>query len=176
MKVLLCEDVENLGWVGDVVEVSEGYARNYLLPQRLGIVPTKGNLRSLAQARANRAELLKTAREKAEQIASVVAGAEVAISAKANEQGHLFGSIGPRDIAANLREQGFEVPDEAVRLSEHIKDVGEHAVEIVFKKPTDGGFVEDLTAKIKVVVSAERVEVELDKQEGQVKDKPSSGE
>jgi len=176
MKVLLCEDVEKLGWVGDVVEVSEGYARNYLLPLRLGIVPTKGNLRSLAQARAARAEQLKTVRERAEQAASAVAGAEVVISAKANEQGHLFGSVGPRDIAPNLREQGFEVADEAVRLGEHIKDVGEHEVEIVFKRPADGGFVEDLTAKIKVVVVAESIEIEPDKQEGEAKVQPSSGE
>jgi large subunit ribosomal protein L9 len=176
MKVLLCEDVEKLGWVGDVVEVSEGYARNYLLPRRLGIVPTKGNLRSLAQAKAKKAEQLKTVRERAEQAASTIAGAEVVISAKANEQGHLFGSVGPSEIAANLREQGFQVADEAVRLSEHIKDLGEHAVEIVFKKPADGGFVEDLTAKIKVVVSAEGVEVGPDGQEGQAKDRTNPGE
>jgi large subunit ribosomal protein L9 len=176
MKILLCDDVEKLGWVGDVVEVSEGYARNYLLPQRLGIVPTKGNLRSLAQAKAKRAEQLKTTRERTEQAASAVAGAEVAISAKANEQGHLFGSVGPRDIAANLRQQGFEVPDEAVLLGEHIKDVGEHAVEVVFKKPADGGFVEDLTAKIKVVVSAEGAEVGPDGQESQAKEQPNSSE
>jgi large subunit ribosomal protein L9 len=174
MKVLLCEDVEKLGWVGDVVEVSEGYARNYLLPRRLGIVPTKGNLRSLAQAKAERAEELKTVRERAEQTASAVAGAEVVISAKANEQGHLFGSVGPREIAANLREQGFKVADEAVRLGEHIKDVGEHTVEIVFKKPADAGFIEDLTAKIKVVVAAEGVQAESDKQEGEAQDQPES--
>jgi large subunit ribosomal protein L9 len=158
MKILLCKDVENLGWVGDVVEVSEGYARNCLLPGRLGIVPTKGNLRSLAQAKAQRAEQLKTVRERAEQAAVAVAGAEVIIMTKANEQGHLFGSVGPSDIVAGLRKQGFEVTDEAIRLSEHIKDVGTHEVKLVFKKPADGGSIADLTAKIKVKVVAEGAE------------------
>ncbi len=172
MKVLLCDDVEKLGWVGDVVEVSEGYARNYLLPQRLGIIPTKGNLRSLAQAKAERAEQLKTVRERAEQAVSAVAGAEAVISAKANEQGHLFGSVGPSDIAAKLREQGFEVANETIRLSEHIKDVGTHEVELVFKSPADGGFVADLTAKIKVVVTAEGGEP--GEQGDEAKDQPDS--
>jgi large subunit ribosomal protein L9 len=155
MKILLCEDVEKLGWVGDVVEVSEGYARNYLLPGRLGIIPTKGNLKSLAKAKAKRAEQLKTVRQRAEQIASEVTGAELSISAKANEQGHLFGSVGPHDIAAGLREKGFEVADEAVYMSEHIKDVGTHEVELVFKRPADGGIVADITVKVSVVVTAE---------------------
>ncbi len=172
MKVLLCEDVEKLGWVGDVVEVSDGYARNYLLPHRLGIIPTKGNLRSLAQAKAERAEQLKTVCQRAEQAASAVAGAEVVISAKANEQGHLFGSVGPLDIAAKLREQGFEVADEAVRMGEHIKDVGTHEVELVFKKPAEGGLVADLTEKINVVVAAESGEPDVQAEEA--KDQPSS--
>ena len=172
MKILLCKDVENVGWVGDVVEVSEGYARNCLLPGRLGIVPTKGNLKSLAEAKAQRAEQLKTVRERAEQAASAVTGAEVVIMTKANELGHLFGSVGPDDIAAGLREQGFEVTDEAVRLGEHIKDVGTHEVKLVFKKPADGGSIANLTAKIKVVVVAEGAEP--DEQEGEAKDQPDS--
>jgi large subunit ribosomal protein L9 len=172
MKILLCEDVEKLGWVGDVVEVSEGYARNYLLPGRLGIIPTKGNLKSLAKAKAKRAEQLRTVSERAEQAAAAVAGAEVVITAKANEQGHLFGSVGPHDIAANLRAQDHEVADEAVRLSEHIKEVGSHEVELVFKKPADGGLVADLTVKINVVVAAESVEPGVQGEE--TKDQPSS--
>jgi large subunit ribosomal protein L9 len=158
MKILLCKDVKNVGWVGDVVEVSDGYARNFLLPGRLGIVPTKGNLKSLAKAKAERVEQLKTVRERAEQAAAAVDGAEMVITTKANEQGHLFGSVGPSDITAGLREQGFEIMDEMVRLNEHIKEVGTHEVNLVFKKPADGGSIADLTAKIKVVVAAEGAE------------------
>ena len=174
MKILLCDDVEKLGWVGDVVEVSEGYARNYLLPRRLGIVPTKGNLKSLAQARAKRMEQLKDVRERAEQAVAQVSGAEVVISAKANEQGHLFGSVGPHDIAANLRGQGFIVPDETVRMSEHIKDVGTHEVRIAFKKPAEGGMTVELTAKVSVVVVAEGAELQPEAQEDETKGRPDS--
>jgi large subunit ribosomal protein L9 len=174
MKVLLCEDIEKLGWVGDIVEVSEGYARNYLLPHRLGIIPTKGNLRSLAQAKAKRAEELKVVSQRAEQAASAVAGAEVVISAKANEQGHLFGSVGPHDIAAKLREQGFEVADESAHMSEHIKDVGTHEVTLIFKKPAEGGLIAEITEKINVVVVAEGAELQPEVQQGEVKDQPDS--
>jgi len=107
MKVLLCEDVKKLGWLGDVVEVSEGYARNYLLPQGLAVVATK-----------------------------------------ANEQGVLFGSVSARQIAANLREQGFEVADEVVQLPEHIKQIGTHTVTL--------RFADDLTATVNVVVVPEQ--------------------
>ena len=148
VKVLLCEDVKALGWLGDVVEVATGYARNYLLPKGLAIVPTEGNLRSLAKEKARRAEHRKLARESAETLAVAVEGAEAVIAAKANEQGVLFGSVGPREIAANLREQGFEVADDVVALAENIKQVGTHSVSLKFDK--------DLTATVSVVVVAEQ--------------------
>lgn len=147
MKVLLCEDVRELGWLGDVIEVSTGYARNYLLPQGLAIVPTEGNLRSLAKEAAKRAEHRKMQREQLEKAVAAVEGAEAVVAGKANEQGVLFGSIGPRDVAENLRAQGFAVADEMVHLSEHIKEVGTHSVTIKFDK--------DLKTKINVVVVAE---------------------
>jgi large subunit ribosomal protein L9 len=147
MKVLLCEDVKELGWLGDVVEVSTGYARNYLLPQRLAIVPTEANLRSLAKEGARRAEQRKLERESLEATAAAVEGAEAVIAAKANEQGVLFGSVTAGEIAENLRSQDFKVADEMVQLAEHIKQVGTHKVVIRFDK--------DLTATVNVVVVAE---------------------
>jgi len=146
MKVLLCEDVKRLGWLGDVVEVNEGYARNYLLPQGMAKIPTEANLKSLGKEKAKRAEQRLHEKQRMEKAAAAVEGAEAVVAAKANEQGVLFGSVGPREIASNLREQGYEVADEIVRLKEHIKHVGTHSVELRFS--------EDLKAAVNVVVVA----------------------
>jgi large subunit ribosomal protein L9 len=147
IKVLLCEDIDKIGWLGDVVEVSAGYARNYLLPQGLAIVPTEANLRSLADEKARRSEERIVNRKRLEKAAEEVEGAEAVIAATANEQGHLFGSVTAREIATNLREQGFEVADEIVQLHEHIKDVGTRTVTLKF--------ADDLTATVSVVVVPE---------------------
>ena len=147
MKVLLCQDVEKLGWLGDVVEVKNGYARNYLLPCGIAIVPSEGNIRGLAEQKARGIEERKLAYEQLSRVVEAVEGAEAVISAKANELGHLFGSVGERDIATNLREQGYEIADNMVALSEHIKEVGTH--EVLLK------LAADLTATISVVVVSE---------------------
>lgn len=147
MKVLLCEDVEKLGWLGDIVEVKNGYARNYLLPQGIAVIPTEANIQSLAEEKARRAELRRLARQEKEQLARSVDGAVVSLTAKANEQGHLFGSVTEKDIAAALRAQGFGVTDEMVHLDGHIKEVGTR--DVVLKVAAD------LKAVVQVTVSSE---------------------
>ncbi len=157
MKVLLCDDIEKLGYLGDIVEVKTGYARNYLIPQGLAKVPTEGNVRSLADEKAKRAEQRKLERRRLEKATEAVNGAEVVLSRLANEQGHLFGSVTEKDIAENLRAQGFEVTDEMVRLIDHIKEVGTHEVNLKLAS--------DLNAKVKVVVVAEGQAVEADSEQ-----------
>jgi len=160
MKVLLCEDVKKLGWLGDIVEVSTGYARNYLLPQGLAKIATEANIRALAREKAGRAEQRIHERKRLEAAAAAVDGAEAVLAAKANEQGVLFGSIGATDIAANLREQGFEVADELVQLEENIKQVGTSQIKLRFD--------DDLTVAVNVVVVAEGVDItSLKEQEAQ---------
>ncbi len=144
MKVLLCEDIDRLGWLGDVVEVKTGYARNYLLPQGLAKIANEASIRSIAEEKARRAEQRKLDGKRLEEAVKAIEGAEAVVAAKANEQGHLFGSVNERQIAANLREQGFEVRDEIVQLPEHIKEIGTHSVTLKFR--------DDLTATINVVV------------------------
>ena len=144
MKVLLCEDIPKLGWFGDVVDVNNGYARNYLLPYKLAIVPTEANVKSLAKEKAKHVDERKLVREQLERASKAVQGAEVVLAAKANEKGHLFGSIAERDIADNLRQQGFEVKDEMVQLDGHIKQTGQHDVTIKF--------ADDLSGQISVVI------------------------
>ena len=149
MKILLCEDVEKLGWLGDVVEVATGYARNYLIPQRLGKVPTQAAIKGLAIEKAKRSESRLVGRRRLEKAAFAVEGAEAVVAAKANEHGVLFGSVTEHEIAANLREQGFEVTDKVVQLDEHIKQVGTEQIELKFSS--------ELTVKITVTVVAEGV-------------------
>ena len=150
MKVLLCEDIKKLGWLGDVVEVNVGYARNYLIPQGLAKVATPASIRAIAEEKAKRAEERIRDSKRLESAAQAVDGAEAVVAAKANEQGHLFGSVNERQIAANLRAQGFEVADEIVQLPEHIKEVGTHAVTLKF--------AEKVTASVNVVVVPEQQE------------------
>ena len=154
MKVLLCEDIDRLGWLGDVVEVKTGYARNYLLPQGLAKVANEASIRAIAEEKARRAEQRKLDGKRLEVAVKAIEGAEAVIAAKANEQGHLFGSVNERQIAANLREQGFEVRDEVVQLPEHIKEIGTHSVTLKFR--------DDLTATVNVVVVPEQDESDAD--------------
>ncbi|UCD49005.1 MAG: 50S ribosomal protein L9 [Phycisphaerales bacterium] len=162
MKVLLCEDIRKLGWLGDVVDVAEGYARNYLLPQGLAKVASEGNIRAIAQEKSQRAEQRLKERKRLEVAAEAVNGAEAVLAAKANEHGVLFGSINEKMIGANLREQGFEVADDVVKLPEHIKQVGTHEVALKF--------ADDVRATVNVVVVPEKVEgEEASEQEGEEK-------
>ena len=148
MKVLLCEDIDKLGWLGDVVEVRTGYARNYLIPQGLAKAANESSIRAIAEEKVKRAEQRRLDGKQLEEAVKAIEGAEAVVAAKANELGHLFGSVTERHIAANLREQGFEVRDEIVQLPEHIKEIGTHSVTLKFR--------DDLTATINVVVVPEK--------------------
>jgi large subunit ribosomal protein L9 len=129
MKVLLCEDVENLGWYGDVVSVKNGYARNYLLPQGVAIVPSDSKIRAMAEEKAHRAEQRNLVRAQLEKLAETVNDTSMEMMVTANELGHLFGSVTEHDIAEKLREKGFEIKDAMVRLSGgHIKELGTYDV------------------------------------------------
>ena len=147
MKILLLSDVDNLGWLGDIVEVKEGYARNYLVPQGFGTVPTDANVKAIAKEKVKRAEQRIQESNRLRKAAEAVAGAEAVVAAKCNQQGHLFGSVSPAEIAQNLREQGFEVADEVVKLSSPIKEIGTYP-NIALK------FNAEVKVKVTVVVVA----------------------
>ena len=138
--------------LGDIVEVKDGYARNYLIPQGLATVPTAGNIKALADEKARRAEARQLVREQKERLVASVQGAEVVLAAKANEQGHLFGSVTEHDIADNLRKQGFDVADEMVKMSGHIKDLG--VSEVTVRAATD------LLATVRVMVVSQEQPVD----------------
>ena len=116
MKLLLKESIKNVGRVGDVVEVSPGYARNYLLPNDLAVQPTPGNIKKVEERRK---EIEKQERERREQQAALLKtleGVEVTLERRANEKGHLFGSVSATDIAKALQAQGYNVEPDDVNL------------------------------------------------------------
>lgn len=130
MKLLLRKDISKLGLVGDLVEVSEGYARNYLLPHHLALEPNKGNLKIIevekkkaAEERARRHEFLRQSAEKLSKV-------ELTISAAANPEGQLYGSVGPRDISRALINEGYSVQPDQVRMTEPIKRLDNVMVKI----------------------------------------------
>src|SRR5437773_7527228 len=145
MQLLLTEDAAHLGKQGDLVEVKMGYGRNYLLPQGLATVPTQHNLKllELHKKRVEQAKESKIADLKvmAEQIARVP---QLTIEANANEEGHLYGSVGEADISKTLKGKNLKVEPEMVKLEGMIKQCGLYEVELHL------GY--DITSKVKVMI------------------------
>lgn len=145
--VLLREDIDTLGGRGEVVKVKAGYARNYLLPQGLATLATKGNVRQIEQERA--ALLKKAATEKAtaeaqkEQMGSIT----LSFERKAGEGGTLFGSVTSMDIADALQGKGYEIDRRKIALREPIKETGEYTVNIKLHR--------EVTLQVPVTVTAE---------------------
>jgi len=132
MKLLLLDDVDKLGFFGDVVTVKDGYARNYLLPQCIAEIPTQAKIDEIAEERAKRVEVRKIENNRLKNTAEKVEGAVITITALANEQGHLFGSVGEKEIAKFLTEAGYEVQAKHVVLSHHFREVGSFEVHLRF--------------------------------------------
>jgi len=130
MKVLLREDVRDLGSAGQTVEVREGYARNYLLPKRLAVEPNSANIRRVEKEQAQRAEREKRQLDDLKALAQRMAQTSVSIKAKANELGHLFGSITEKHIADALTAEGFPVEAAQVALAAPIRTLDKFRVPI----------------------------------------------
>lgn len=133
MKIILTQDVQDLGLRGDVVDVAAGYARNYLVPRSLAIAATRGALKDAEKIRIARQEMARKELESAEAMAQGLTGTTVVVAARAADEGKLFGSIGVRDVAeAIAKYTGIAVPHEQIRLAGPIKEIGLHPV---FVKP-----------------------------------------
>ena len=147
MQIILQEDVEKLGHRGDVVTVKPGYARNFILPRKLGIEATPGNMKALERIRTSLAKKTATELEAAQKQAGLLNGVALKFTRKTGENDQMFGSVTTADIAEGLEAQGFKVDKRQVQLSEPIKTIGERDVTIkVFR---------DVTAAIKVTVDKE---------------------
>jgi len=130
MKVLLRQDVPALGTVGDVVEVKVGYARNYLLPRHLGVEPNAANLKRVEQEKVQRDLAAKQRLDTLKAVAAKMNGTSVTIKAKANELGHLFGSVTEQDIAEALAGEGYKVAPAQVALAAPIRTLDKFRVPI----------------------------------------------
>ena len=132
MKVLLRKNIAKLGHIGEVVEVKPGYARNYLLPQQLATEPTEANLKAIEVEKQAYLEHLARDRNELEAKAAVVDGKEVIISARCNEEGHLYGSVGPAQIASGLAGEGVFIDADHIVLEKPIQQVDKYDVKIRF--------------------------------------------
>jgi len=130
MKIILREDVENLGKAGEVVKVADGYGRNYLIPRQLALPADVRNMKALEHDRMVIETRAKKARKTAEGIAASISGMSLSISARAGEEGKLFGAVTSRDIAEALDAKGIKVDRKAVQLEEPIKQLGDFKVKI----------------------------------------------
>jgi len=147
MKLLLKKDVKNLGLIGDVVNVKEGYARNFLLPSGMAVKPTATNIKAVEEACALAAQERRQQQEARQQAAQRLAGTEITIKAAANEEGVLYGSVGPREIASALRDEGHTVDAAQVQLHSSIRHLDNVQVPV--------NFTDDLTVEVKLWVVRE---------------------
>lgn len=130
MKVILIDEIRGLGTRGDVINVKDGYARNYLLPKNLAREATPGNLKSIEQERRKWALLAQKEKEAAVKAAEVVKGARVVVQKRVGENGQLFGSVTANEIADALHAKGLEVDKRRIELARPIKSLGTHDVEV----------------------------------------------
>lgn len=130
MEVVLKEDIENLGHMGDVVKVKDGYARNYLLPRGLVVLANKKNLKALEHEQRMIGQRRERLTKEAQGVGEKLAGVSLEFAAKVGEEGRLFGSVTTMDIEKALKEQGFEVERRRIVLDAPIKNVGDYEVPI----------------------------------------------
>ncbi len=125
MKVILVEDVKKLGKKGDIVDVSDGYARNFVLPKKLGIEATNSNLNDLKLKKAKEEKIAAQQLEDAQAFAKAMEDDEVVVSIRAGEGGKTFGSISSKEIAQSYKDQcGKEIDKKKIVLPEPIKSFG----------------------------------------------------
>ena len=147
MQIILQEDIEKLGHRGDVVTVKPGYARNFLLPQKLAVEATAGNLKAIERIRTSLAKKTATELEAAQKQAALLNGVALKFTRKTGENDQMFGSVTSADIAEGLAAQGLKIDKRQAQLGEPLKTIGEFPVTIkVFR---------DVTAQIKVTVEKE---------------------
>jgi large subunit ribosomal protein L9 len=147
MQIILQEDIEKLGTRGQIVEVAEGFARNYLLPRKLALQATEGNLKRLEQIRGHLSKRTAGETDVAQQLAAALAAVTLTMARKAGETSQLFGSVTSADIADALAALGHTVDKRSIHLEEPIKVIGEYDVPV---KLAHG-----VTGSVKVIVNRE---------------------
>jgi large subunit ribosomal protein L9 len=147
MQIILQEDVEKLGTRGQLVDVAEGYARNFLLPRKLGLEATPGNMKRLEKMRAVFAKKEATEKDSAQKLAELLAGVSLTLVRKAGENDQLFGSVTSGDISEALAAQGYTIEKRKITLADPIKLVGEYEIPVKLHR--------EVSASVKLAVKKE---------------------
>jgi large subunit ribosomal protein L9 len=147
MELILREDIEKLGSRGQVVKVSPGYARNFLLPKRLAVIANDSNRKIVDQERDAHLRREVKLQSEAADLGKLLSAVTITIKQKAGEEGHLFGSVNSKDIAEALEKQNFTIDRRKIQLDDPIKQVGEYKIPVKLHK--------DVTTEITVNVAAE---------------------
>lgn len=148
MKVILTEDVRSLGKKGEIVEVSDGYARNFILKTKKGVEANSKNLNDLKLKKASEEKHAQEQYEAAKELGKKLEAGEIRVSIKTGEGGKAFGSVSSKEIAAEVRSQmGLEIDKKKVQLKETIKALGTHQVPVKLHPK--------VTAELKVIVTEE---------------------
>ncbi len=147
MQVILREDIDNLGKIGDLVKVADGYARNYLVPKKKAIEATPKNVGAMEHAKKMVSDRLRKLKKESAADADRIKSLAVTIKAKVGEEGKLFGSVTSMDIAEAVKAQGVSIDKRKIVLEEPIKRLGDYTITV--KLPAD------VTAEFKVSVVAE---------------------
>ena len=146
MKVILLEDVKSLGKKGEIVNVSDGYARNFVLPKKLGVEANAKNMNDLKLQKANADKVAQQQLEAAQELAKVLETKEVVLTMKSGEGGRAFGSVSSKEIAQAAKEQcGLELDKKKIQLPEAIKSLGVYEVHVKLHTKVTGRL------KVKVV-------------------------
>ncbi|QOX79579.1 50S ribosomal protein L9 [Trichlorobacter lovleyi] len=146
MKLILKENIEHLGQIGDIVKVAPGYARNYLLPKGLAIEATEKNAKALEHAKRQLAYKKNKSLEAAKNLVAKLEALSIVLTHQAGEEGKLFGSVTNMEIAAFLKDNGLEIDRKKIVLAEPIKQLGEYTVPVKVHP--------EVAATLKVTVSA----------------------
>lgn len=147
MKVILLEDVKDVGFAGETVEVAHGYFRNFLQPRKMALASTPQNIKTMEQRVKRLHRIAAHETHNARALASQIEGVSIKVALKAGEDGKLFGSVTVADIAEKLKESGFEVDKKKISLPETIKRLGMYTV-LIKVHP-------EVEAKLKVLVEKE---------------------
>jgi large subunit ribosomal protein L9 len=147
VKVILVKDVKNVGKAGEIVNVSDGYGRNYLLPRGLAIEATESNVKALNEKKKAEEKKRQQELEEAKEMAQKLSNLSLVLKVKAGENGKLFGSVTSKDVEEALKEKGFDIDKKKIVFNENVKTTGTYYVDIKL--------YQGVTAKVKVDVVAE---------------------
>ncbi len=155
-KLLLLEDVEALGRSGDIVAVKPGYARNFLLPQGLGVVADKRALRMQARLQEERKKRATVDLKESEELAAKIEGQNLTTIVKVDQEGHMYGSVSATDIADLLEQQlSISLEKRAIQLKHPLKETGVHVIHVKLKEGIQATFNLTIESEIKAVLPGE---------------------